>query len=820
MDKKLIIETGFSGKGIDEFDKAVKRLGITINKAFGGFSLNGKQGTAEYAKQIAGMSKEMLKFHGISKETAKLWKDSFGAEIKKYNIEIDKSTIAIDRLNKAVEKKDRVLGIMTKAGFKDTKAFADTLESRGRIADRSRELDIERAKLRLKARELAPDDESSTGGGSSSFRKFAGAGLSAMAIGAAVANAIQQGAGAYQGFKNIDDRNKAQLQSFQGRLLNEAAAGDFSTLYFMNRRGKDGKTGIERAQEIGGGQGATKLMYGAGGAAGVIGLGLAGAGIAALGAPGAIAGIGSATGMGTTATGVAGLAAGVGGAGFSVLKAYESFKNLWHGSPAAAEQQSVTENLDLQKAQHPWENAVVQQMQNNAASRLQANKNLQGLDKNAMYTGAEFGSLSENESYAMAHGLMRKFGRVGAENMEGALTMESRGLDRNVSGDMLGTMTMSTGGNSIEANRRLETILSNAFRHGFKDARVGEEIAHAAAEASVGGRMGRADTTDYANFMSRGLGKGSTVRDIQDNVSGAQQFDQFIQNNSAMQSRRASIIARAMPGIQHQNPALFMNLMNASPADFAAQGKDGLLKNEMLHFLGATNKMGQALLAGEPAGLMGALSAHRISEDAPGVGAFIKFANKHGGPASPQAIEAAQALIANPNVSPDYKYKIKMGMQATLGMSGQAIFSGADKVRGAVNTILGANTTDPNSKEGDTYDYHLGGNNKNLVDAKNKVNRSLYEDQDKLISRAQAPGDQGPASQTTIGDELAKSADDSDAVKKSIVEGETSAEGNGAVGLAAFNNFISEFVKILDHVNLRVQVNVPDVPGNDARKGP
>lgn len=586
-DKKLNISADLKVKTTDA-ERMLQKLtkeGIKISNILKGLDLNTNQGRAGFAKSLITANKEMLKLRGTTQDTAKVMEHVYGRQLERHTKNIDKYTKKIDELNRRFKTQQynasfqREIG--NEAGAAKFSGMADRTAARVLVAEAAKA-----------ATQAAMRDLQGGGGGAGptpvNFDKI----RTSMAITQAVTSSIGQIMGTLQSTKTMDAQNLAGTRDFERNLLSRMSGGDFSDLYFANRKMRSGKTALEFGREQAGGQ---KLGFGQlsmqamGGAGQAIqgGLSLAGPSPA-----GGMGGVGSGSVM--TRGDYSGAASGIGGGVNTIVNAGYSAS---HGGPAAMEAATVAQQLEFQKLQDPMAMAALGFLQSTAGMRVSASKGLQGRHMGAWGIGMGQG-LDMGESFAVAQGLSRQFGvnatmgssstRIGGVGyggmsereaqltqmagmeamiasgqkvgsvqeyrkmrgldpatgqqlgsittrngglMSGVLGLERMGMDRGVAGGSLGTMLMATGGNMNKASKELEDVMTKAFGRGITDARLGEEIVKATGEMAFGYGGANQNMAAVGMMLSGGLSGNSTLRETQANVSGFQAVNSLLSGN-------------------------------------------------------------------------------------------------------------------------------------------------------------------------------------------------------------------------------------------------------------------------------------------------
>jgi hypothetical protein len=528
-EKKLII--GADVQGVEKSFTKVKKMleglqkeGIKVSNVLKDMTIEKNHGMGKFAKSVVFSTQKMRDFRGITEDTAKVMKNVWQRTMQQEQQSLDRTTRQLERLNKL--RKEQVTHLSTARQHGGTgeryQANVDRLETMiaGKVAERMSRQDG--------LRELQGPQRPwySVGDG---YRSAVG-GLQGLAGGAA--NLL----GVYQNYKTVPSQNMAALHGFEKNLLNRMIGGDFSDLYFMKQGfgAANGPMGLKHAMDKAGGLGAGTTQNS---------FSLADSGLQALSGflqvlPGGRGGGKGGGGGGMVQTmGDVGQGAGAFSSGTAgVMTAWE---NGFNGGPQVAEAQSVQAQLASQRAQSPFSEAALNFLSSTAAMRVAGSKALQGHHMGAWAVGRAGFGLDMGESIAAAaqlgrmggvHATMGTNGRPGL--LGGVLGMEATGIDRGAASQMLTQMNFANGGDSGRAMKQMQEVMSKAFSVGLKDARLGEEIGKATAEASIGQGGFVTDTAAVGRALTGGLGEKSTLFDVQQNIAGGQALDARMNDNT------------------------------------------------------------------------------------------------------------------------------------------------------------------------------------------------------------------------------------------------------------------------------------------------
>jgi hypothetical protein len=592
-DKKISISADLKVKTTDA-ERVLQKLskeGTKISQILKGLDINTSQGRAGFAKSLTTANKEMLKLRGTTHDTAKVMEHVYGRQLEKQSKNLDNYTKKLEKLNKNFR--------LQQAGFQSASAAGNTIAAGGAQSAMDRTANkitvIEAARQATQAAITALGGGGGGGGGNGPAPFDPDKWRNRIVGGQAIVGAIGNAAGLYQSGKTLESGNIANIRNFERNLLGRMAGGDFSDLYFANRKMQSGKTAGQFAHDEFGGTGAGSVQ----GAANTVDalLGTLGQ-VLSLGKNGGGAGGGLGQGAGAVMTVGDKLQAG-GGIANGLGNGWSSARNNFVGGPQAQEVATMQQGTEFQKLQDPMSQAAIQFTQNTAGMRVGASKALQGRHMGAWGIGMGQG-LDMGESMAMAMGLSRQFGvnatmGTGATSsverqrfamphssaeaakirdqitaaegkgmsyrpgdgsvneiiygknvrkagqgslMSSVLGLERMGMDRAVSGSALGTMQQAAGG-IASANRQLEDVMTKAFRRGVTDARLGEEIVKATGEAAFGFGGAAKDMGSFGMMLSGGLDSNSTLRDVQANVGGFGAVSNLFQNNDYFKAIKA-----------------------------------------------------------------------------------------------------------------------------------------------------------------------------------------------------------------------------------------------------------------------------------------
>lgn len=567
--KKLII--GADVAGVEKQFKNVKKMladlnkeGIRVSQTLKGFSLEKSHGLGAFAKSIAFSSQKMKDFRGITEDTAKVMKGIWSKTLQQEQGSLDRTAKQLERLNKLRKEQAGLLSTAKMHGGSGERYQGNV----GRLD----EMIASKVAERISRQDAIKDLKAPAFGG------INWAGINqGMGLGRALSGAIGGFAGAYQQTKTLQDENLAGIRSYERSMLGKMMSGDFSDLYFMGQR-KRGKSIGDHAFGRFGGTGAASLKYSTDAVSGILDVGLA---------AGRMRGIPGGGGGGSLPTNdISNLSGAASQVGAGVTGSYMGFKNRLAGGPEADEARTMMAGQSMIAPQSPMEQAAFQFMQSTAPMRVHAAKSLQGRHMGAWGIGRGFG-LDMGESMSAAAQLARGAGvsatmggqRYVPGDMGNALSLaasltggagsfdnyqrrqggmgemasmtrngryvsdgpsllgqtlglESRGMDRGAAGQMMTQMMFSTGGNMSKSGGAMEKVLSKAFSVGLKDARLGEEIGRATAEASIGAGGRLSDSAAVGMALSGGLSGRSTLFDVQQNIAGGQAFNQRMNGNS------------------------------------------------------------------------------------------------------------------------------------------------------------------------------------------------------------------------------------------------------------------------------------------------
>jgi hypothetical protein len=595
-EKKLIIGADVAGveKSFTKVKKMLEGLqkeGIKVSNVLKDMTIEKNHGMGKFAKAVVLSSQKMKDFRGITEDTAKVMKNVWQRTMQQEQQSLDRTSRQLERLNKLRKEQAHHLSTAKSYGGSGDRyqSNVDRIDSMiaGKVAERMSRQDA--------LRELKPNAQ---GGTRWDQIRTVTASLQAVAGGAA------QILGTLQNAKTMSAQNISGTHDFQRGVLGRMTGGDFSDLYFGNRRGVGSwggtKGDMRYAMDRAGGTGLSTAQ----GSLNLFGSGLQAVGGIAQMAPGA----GGAMGR---------MAGGAGGLGGGSIRTNADFggganqfssgvngmvlagKGNLSGGPQAMEAATVGGQWDAMKAASPYAQATLGFISSTAGLRVGASKALQGQHMGAWGMGSGFG-LDMGESMAAAAQLSRMAGvsatmggvserrgrqtnaqagltitnralglnrgafgagaqgdfeawkdqqdgmkdlsgfkpeyetirTRGANLLQQTLGLESRGFDRGAAGQMMTQMMFSTGGDQNKSQKQMEAVLSKAFSVGLRDARLGEEIGKATAEASIGmgGRLDNASA--YGAMLTGGLGGKSTLFDVQSNIGGAAAFNDRMNNNS------------------------------------------------------------------------------------------------------------------------------------------------------------------------------------------------------------------------------------------------------------------------------------------------
>lgn len=628
-DKKLNITADLKVKTNDA-ERVLQRLqkeGVKISNVLKGLDLNTNNGRAGFAKSLLTANKEMVKLRGTTQDTAKVMEHVYGRQMERHTKNIDKYTKKIDDLNKRFKTQQYNAQFQREIGNE-----AGATKYSGAMDRTANKILVNEAAKQATQAALSDLKGGGNNPGGGGFNVDSA--RIATAVAQSIAGALGNMGGIIQSSKTLASGNLAASRSYEANMIGKMRGGDFSDLVFGAMK-RDGETNLERGQRRAGGLKAGYMQVGAqivGGALqagqGALTLSAGGSGSGGPGGRNVMTGSdpqqaasGIMGGIGTMYQGAVGL--GAGNANVAAIQAQQAeLENYKNQNPMM---QAILGNLQATAGMRVGA-AKALQGRHMAAYGTGAGYGLdmgesfglaQGLSRqfgmNGMFGssttrtrtgGVGFGGLSERdalntqasgmeslimngqkvgsvEEYRKMRGLDLKTGQhLGTISettrsrglMSSVLDLERMGLDRSVAGGALGTMTQASGGSVDAGYKKLEDVMTKAFGRGVRDARLGEEIVKAAAERSFGAG-GAQDSGAIGMMLSGGLNGKSTLRDVQNNVSGFQNTSDLFQNNQYFRALGAGSAANSLGG---KGDGIQMMLATKASMDELAGGSQSL----------------------------------------------------------------------------------------------------------------------------------------------------------------------------------------------------------------------------------------------------
>lgn len=461
--KQLIIGSRFDAKGLSAAEKALKSLrkeSESFNKVFKQFTdpKNSRQ-QAFFAKEIANSASHMSKFKLATESTSKIMKDLFIRRLNEEKAALDNVNRSLERGSKFYAKRQEEMkwysSMSGSAGAKGVAATQGKLNAlqvstAGQLAKKQ---DIQET---IKAMQDDPGIRNRLVGLISGIT--------------AVAGVAEAGFAMYQRGKTLGDVNTAAAIAPAASFGRSLAGGDLGALATMSNAGD-----MQKIIDAGGVGAPTGWS-----AAKIIGKIGAGAGMGSLGGP---------------------LGALIGG-GVGLLSAGGDIQDLFSGGPARQAAESQQREISSLRQKNFVTDILAGDLTSNAASREAASLRLGGGFMRSVRGGYGLGTTEGILGNAM--GLERAVGLPSASPMFDTMFQLQKGrAGTNVSNEsavgLLGGLSMGTGGAGAASSAAME-LLSRAFANGFRNARVGEEIAGA-----IGNFMQSSDRFSASNPMNMAL---------------------------------------------------------------------------------------------------------------------------------------------------------------------------------------------------------------------------------------------------------------------------------------------------------------------------
>jgi hypothetical protein len=557
-DKKLEITADLKLRTRD-MERSLKTLEKQVNgisKTLKGLDLSTAGGRAGFAKSIATSSKEMLKFKGTTTDTAKAMEQLWGRQINQYSRNVERYTRLLDGLHKKRREHEFMRNYAQSTGATDSAKYhggeATSLLDRIAVAEGGRRAN------QSKLDELKP-------GGDSKLSAF-GAMLVAV-IGSAVTRGLSQGIDIYQNSKTAGLGHMAAATSVGGGMMSRIAGGDYMDAAFLMRNN---------------GAGLKYLRESAGTMAGSAKSGISNSG-GALNPFGVVDAVGNAY-------------------DYSV-----------EGGKYSEEAHRLNTNLDNGRRLDPYLAMRFNAMTASASMRRDASLRLGGHHQMIAGMGAGAG-LSQGESFGTAMSMAENFGGGSAVRNFGAqMYAQRRGFNRDLAGSVVGNLDAASGGKGLE---QFKAILAAGTKAGLESVNIQffEKFAQAVASQSFG-KNGAISGGNYANALMFGIGKNSSMADVQGNISGAQALSNLVSGgsnpffNAVGLEMSKNILGGGASGVKMQamNSASLADLMSGKNEELDALGisKDqrqrllnGKLDAVTRSFLGEDTDEGQYLLGG------------------------------------------------------------------------------------------------------------------------------------------------------------------------------------------------------------------------------
>lgn len=533
-DKKLIISSSFDGKGMQEAEKMLKRLqreGLKIGNILKDLDLGTGAGRGRFAKSIVQTEKGMLKLKGTTQDTAQVMKNVYSKQLDVESKQLDNITRRMEKLNKLRTQTVQLLQNESLSREQRARKEAQLERVEGKIVTHEGERRIRQQRLEeFKGGEPGPK---------LSTRDTA---MIAAAIGQAVGGAIQQTGGLIQSFKTMPLNNAATAANLRRDLIQGTTRGDFTLLdTIMQGRVMPG-TGREAFRErlnvtglsdqFGGRKAAGAENAGAGLAA------LGGMVISALTLGVAGGGGGGSRGITTTAGNIAGAAGGITGNAAEIANRVYGAQAA--GSIPTVEAETIRAGVRAQQQSDPMRERVIQNIQETAALRLAASRQLGGGFMRGAYAGAGLG-IDPMEALQSTMTVAGRFGAGAANSMMGSVFgFESRGIDRIQAAGMVGGFAQFRGGNTAQGAKDLQDVFAAGMVKGFSDlprtsTQFFEAIGNAVVRASLASRGGGlAAPEQFAGLLTAGMGQNTTMRDIEKRIGAFGQEAELFQRSPAL----------------------------------------------------------------------------------------------------------------------------------------------------------------------------------------------------------------------------------------------------------------------------------------------
>lgn len=447
LNLKITAKGDKAAEDLRKLTRSIKELsaeGIKMSKVFQGFDMSKSFGSAMGTKALLALSKNMKELRGQSEDTGRALKGIVARDIATYEKALAGAGKEVERLT------ERVLTFEKAA----KKGMDGATEELNRYSEALKKADAEYHSLFDATAQLKGGQKQRFGGMTA---------FDAMNVGAGTAGAIGSAANTFQNLKTMEWGNLAGIRGPERNMLNQFMGGDFSTAYFMNKRGRNGKSWANDAMDQFGG----KTLANLGMAAGAVGGAFDFAGGAMMLGGGAAGMSGNGAGVaGANATGGLGQMGGIGriSSGISSIAANLTVP----GGPRAAEAGSFGQGIEYMKAANPMESAALQFIQQTAGMRVGAAKSLQGRHMESWGMGSGYG-LDMGQSFNRANQMMAISGDI-----DWALgTVGKGGVSRSTAND-----------NFTKKNRQkyaeMNSMLNNA------DAQSAEGLANLRARSAYG----------------------------------------------------------------------------------------------------------------------------------------------------------------------------------------------------------------------------------------------------------------------------------------------------------------------------------------------
>ena len=269
------------------------------------------------------------------------------------------------------------------------------------------------------------------------------------------------------------------------------------------------------------------------------------------------------------------------GAGFD---AATMARNIGSGSLNAESAEAMSSVLStLQRIAGPQAQMAFGSIQGYAPLLAHSSRMLGGQGRTGMAMGAGAG-YDVGSSASVLSGLAQQFGASTTMGGLGksAFDMSKKGMDAGVAGAIMGQVQMGGG----DGQQVLERIFAKGVKQGMDslDMKFFERIGGAVAEQAIT-QSGSVSGGNLPEALMFGLKKGSTMADVQGNISGMQMANQMATQNGFFASRSMAMAAEALG--PNASGVTIQALNETSPTDLMAD------KNEYLDNLGIDKKTRQ-----------------------------------------------------------------------------------------------------------------------------------------------------------------------------------------------------------------------------------